>query len=1113
MTSPLAAYGPNATVPQFVNQANTATSIRLTTLEPTSPFDNQTLLAVNFPSNRAATALVPYEVVDSVVRLSQRDGKIVSFRLPQGSNLLSSAIADKVTQLIAWGKFDASGLTSSIAAHGAEQKLQTPSSVVSKSIDGKDLKILLTSDERTRLAAAGLQLSGGVGDYWAVGFDTNSVLVKGFEAAVGFLLKKLGVPATAIAKLQALIKKLEDLAGGPTGEVLRFELNGSFIAALSPDPEARHAAQSASGQLHIKFSPVAPNRLFGTIDFFSKVFGAIDPELGAAVTNLKNDITSDGKLKANASFRSRMLYETLVDLKSPKSAIETRIYKQGPWKLFDSRISINWYRWITANDPDVRIGRMYVPLGFPEKANAYLERLGNSGSTGSPSKIKQFFSKFSTAFAPYFSYRLGLKNGLPNNFQIVMGAGGLLLPSSQASENTKARKPFFFPGFYVSFKLSIEDVKQLVPANGGWAFPVSVNGKKQLVILPQEIIDQLQKFFGVTLPSPGEKSTDKLATGSAISFEEFVLQNMLNGVSPEFIESAKSALKYAELPLEVLNNPKLQDAIEDISTISSISGITLKVFPPAAPIATLLSAIVVFGGRNSKNEFEKFYQEQFLLNLNEPKEPGVLNQMVALFKSIQSLGEIDITNFRGIGPSPAVYGDIEAAIKSMFSLFERAIERAIAEGKLDPVAFYTALRNALNSDDITLRTLAGLFLENRTLGSGPNYIRIVVPSRTEGVQSAVVAINDFKLSNYFIQFKDKEQTQRIVPDLAEYSGIVAKKRANFAGPGLTLFGGAADKAESRIVKMLLEQPSDGTKSAVDTRFVIDLFVNSSGLSEADAIEAIGGILRRLASEKGSQFSLETIARQLSELTKSDAHSKVSSVAKALLESGLFRTVNILLNLNEKNAKALRYSDLFARPETPAIASDLVNIYINNGGSSFGVASAFLKEKKQAAFFKDESNLPPSVAALIRAYSAIFASFNSRGVLDNKAPMMRFVLAALENPGSIGKLIEEYKQLYLETISNGRNRANGFRDRAGTLISPTELARLETKVDTFVATRFLAAAKILIKSDVRTTLLSNELKAGTERAFQLGFKFETPKPPGYDYFFNNGNQTPAIELSK
>jgi hypothetical protein len=173
MTTLLAAYGPNATVPQFVNQANAATSIQLTTLEPTSPFDNQTLLAVNFPGNRTAAALVPYEVVDSLVRLSQRDGKIVSFRLPQGSNLLSSAIADKVTQLIAWGKFNASGLTSSIAAHGAEQKLQTPSSVVSKSIDGKDLKILLTSDERTRLAAAGLQLSGGVGDYWAVGFDTN----------------------------------------------------------------------------------------------------------------------------------------------------------------------------------------------------------------------------------------------------------------------------------------------------------------------------------------------------------------------------------------------------------------------------------------------------------------------------------------------------------------------------------------------------------------------------------------------------------------------------------------------------------------------------------------------------------------------------------------------------------------------------------------------------------------------------------------------------------------------------------------------------------------------------------------------------------------------------
>jgi hypothetical protein len=1131
-TSRYATHFPNL---GFQGSRSAVAPIAEANVSPTSPFTDKNFVAVKIPDGTNRTVLIPFEEQQGAVRIAQKDGKVITVFMPATSPLSAPALADRVSRLIATGQLDITNMMNANAlAHGTQRVIGLQGvglsvatnnagidPIADKSIE-KGGSVFVTTQEKTMLAAAGLQFSTGVGDYWAVGFDTNSVLVKGFEAAVGFLLKKMKIPAPAVAKLKDLIQKLEKIAGGPTGQVLRFELNGSFLAALHPDPKVREEAQSASGQLHIKFSPVAaatPDKIFAAIDFYGGALAIIEPRLSQAIFNLKKDITLKGDLKPGASTVSKIIYNEFINTMhwdsqaSPAPTPRKKGFSQRPLNLFDSRISINWYRWATKNDPDVRLGRMYVPLGFPEKFNAYLEGLGKPSATGQPSKLKKFFSKFSVATAPYISYRLGFKNGLPNYFNIVTGAGGLLLASPQTTENTRARKPFFFPGFYVSFKLSLEDAKKFVATNGGWAFPMSVNGRTRLVEVPKDIVEKFQSFFGLSLSPSKEKSTESGKSKEAITFDQFVLENILSGVSPELLKAAESALKYAELPLEVLSNPKLQDALEDISTITSITGITAKTYPPAAPLTALFSSIIVFGGRNSRNELETFYQERFLPTLIDAKEAGVLKQMASLFKSIQRLGEIDIKNFKGIGYSPAVYGEKEEAIKAAFSLFDRSIKKAISEGKLDPVAFYAALKVSLNSGDITESTLAALFLENRSLPGGTSQIRLVVNSGTAGVQSAVVPINDFELSNYFEKFKGTEQARRLSPDVKSYLGEIAKVETKFLGAGLTQLSTTATQAEIRIANAIVEPSSDGTKNTANTRSVLELFTNTTRPNEAATIEAMGGILRRLASSANSAFSLSTITDELLKLAKSDGSPKIVGAAKELLKSGLFRTVGILQNLNEASAKKLRYVDLFVRPETPSIAANLVDLYLSNGGTSFGVAAAFLKAKPVGTFFKSTDYLPASAQALIKTYSTIFASFSSNGTLDNKSSMKRFVQAALENPSSLDRLIGEYRQLYLESISGGRNRATGFRDSAGVTISPSELARLDAKATAFVNTRLLNAAKYLIKLDLRTNLLSRELQEAIENGFRLGLKFETRRPPGYDAYFNNGSKSAAIELAQ
>jgi hypothetical protein len=140
-------------------------------------------------------------------------------------------------------------------------------------------------------------------------------------------------------------------------------------------------------------------------------------------------------------------------------------------------------------------------------------------------------------------------------------------------------------------------------------------------------------------------------------------------------------------------------------------------------------------------------------------------------------------------------------------------------------------------------------------------------------------------------------------------------------------------------------------------------------------------------------------------------------------------------------------------------------------------------------------LPTSIDILLKTYGAIFSDFDHSGTAIKKSSIKGFVVAALQNPSLLDSKIEEDRQLYLESISNGRNRADGFRDRAGNAIRTGELAILLAKADAFVNARLLYAANTLIKMEIRTTLLSNQLKKATETAFRLGFKFETPEPPG------------------
>jgi hypothetical protein len=704
------------------------------------------------------TALIPYTLKGGELVVYQADGKKNTVRVPEGSTLLPKSIADQIQSLISLRKFDPSNLNSTTLVHGSEKKRHEASGGLNAT-SGADK---VTAAEVQLLAAAGIKVSVGVGDYWAIGIDTNAVLADSAQKLLKVTLRKLGISDANTEKLLTLIKKALALAtNGPASPVMRLELNGSFLLT-SP------AAQEASGNLHLKFSPVEASRFMKMLPQLEKFWLWMNPESAGALAQLRKDLKPDGTLKPTATSASRAIYTIFVKkdendtqrnngVQRPPNMVPkapAKLYNQGPWKQFDSRISISWYKWITKNDPNVRLAQMYVPLGAPEKLNDYLADLKPiPGGRGAIDRLRRIFSSTKGAMAPYVSPRFGLKDGIPNNVQLVFGAGPLVLSSENAPKKVQGLKPLFFPGFYIAVKLSVDEVKNMVRSEKGWIVPVSINGEKPVnVEIPFQIGTQMQSFFGMN-PAQAATVGKSSATASAVPAGTFIFQNVLKNIPESTLKQAEQLLKLAEIPIELMSNPKVADALEDIATVSSIVGITRQIYPPAAPLAGFLSGIIVLGGRNSKNELDSFYREKFLPNLTPVnKEANVLGDMVKVFKSLQRIGEVDIKNFKGIGYSPAVTDDKEKAIAAAFSLFDRAIKKGIDEGRIDPSKLYAALKAASSSDDVTLKTLAKIFLEKQDF-QNTNPTRLIVPSSAEGVQAAVVKFEGFSMTNYFERFK------------------------------------------------------------------------------------------------------------------------------------------------------------------------------------------------------------------------------------------------------------------------------------------------------------------------------------------------------------------------
>jgi hypothetical protein len=716
-------------------------------------------VAVNLPGQPPLqTALIPYALGNGEIVFYQADGKKATIRVPDGSTMLPRSIADRIQSLISLRKFDPTGSTATTLVHGSE-KTGVEASGGPNASSGVDK---VTPEEAQLLAKAGIKVSVGVGDYWAVGIDTNAVLADSAQKLLKVMLRKFGMSDANTEKLLGLIKKALALAtNGPASPVLRLELNGSFLVTSS-------AAQEASGNLHLKFSPMGPSRFMQMLPQLEKFWLWMNPESAGALAQLRKDLKPDGTLKPTANSASKAIYAIFVkkdehdtqrnngvpvppnkDSKAP-----SKLYNQGPWKQFDSRVSISWYKWITKNDPNVRLGQMYVPLGAPEKLNDYLADLKPiPGGRGALDRLRRILSSTKGAMAPYVSPRLGLKNGIPNYVQLVFGAGPLVLSSENAPKKVQGLKPLFFPGFYIAVKLSVDDVKNMVRSEKGWIVPVSINGEKPInVEIPFQIGAQMQSFFGMN-PAEAATVSRSSATASAVPAGTFIFQNVLKNIPESTLKQAEQLLKLAKIPVELMNNPKVADALEDIATVSSIFETTRQIYPPAAPLAGFLSGIIALAGRRSKNELDSFYREKFLPNLSSiNKEANILGDMVKVFKSLQRIGEVDIKNFKGVGYSPAMTDDKEKAIAAAFSLYDRAIKQGIDEGKIDPAKLYAALKAASSSDDVTLKTLAKLILEKRDF-KNTNPTRLIVPSGTEGVQAAVVKFEDFSLVNYFEHFK------------------------------------------------------------------------------------------------------------------------------------------------------------------------------------------------------------------------------------------------------------------------------------------------------------------------------------------------------------------------
>jgi hypothetical protein len=541
-------------------------------------------------------------------------------------------------------------------------------------------------EQSATLIAQAIRLNGGVGEYFAIGADLPQLATSGFSTILGMAMRKLGVPPQAIAAAEKFFNDMAakgKLLGGSIGNVPRFEFNCSML------PDA--AAQEASGNFHIKFSPIPHTKLATEILRYKTMAAAIPGGeiVVGLLSELQRQLDRTGKLKPGTRPLITAIYNSLVvDITPPKvidppkslsnatnylppvrltqqnkptagtSLAPLPSYTSGKLGLFDTRISFNWYKsFVSKKDPDIRFGRMFVAVGN-------LERLNESLGT------KQNLLKYVKILgAPYISPRVGLDGSL----QLVFGFGGLAVPSTQATKTWQQNKPFVFPGFYVAAKLTFKPNDSFVRVDADRiAVRLNVNGSPKLVVLPNQVVNAVLGQLGLTnqqVKLSSVKATDRVIDGSEI------FKNLLSSIDPKLLDSAKQTVEKSQQIIGPLLSPELADAGTIVAGLFGFK---------AGPVAGVLSSVAAMSEvawNKYEREFEKF-NNGLLTRLATGNPPPTLladitrsyEQLTKVYNDVVAKKEFD---FRS---SPAV--QMRRAIATLGIFYNKSIQKAASAGSL-----------------------------------------------------------------------------------------------------------------------------------------------------------------------------------------------------------------------------------------------------------------------------------------------------------------------------------------------------------------------------------------------------------------------------------------------
>ena len=544
----------------------------------------------------------------------------------------------------------------------------------------------ISSEKQADQIASAIRLQGGVGEYFAIGIDLPDVLTAGFSRVMGLALRKLGVPSKTIAGLEkmfiAFAAKGKAL-GGSIGTIPRLEFNCSFLLD--------EKAQRASGNFHFKFSPVSYPEVQAQIVKYKAAL-SIFPNTGtmiAALSKLQTQIDRAGKLKPGTSPLLSALYAGIVKDANPSPPMQgpreaPKGLNQGPLGLFDSRLTVNWLKAFNGENPDIRLGRMYVAVGLPEKLNLLVARNEGLGRT----------VKFATA--PYVSPRVSIENGKPA-FQIVIGAGGLGLGSEDSFKALQTNKAFVFPGFYVVAKLSFGENNTFVRVNQNTVgVRMSINGTTVVVSLPPELFKSIENFI---VGSDRQLKLSSLASGEKFLdlngvFTEFLTDKL----PPELLKLGEKVVQQSKEVAGAINSPMVQD------TGILLAGVMGYQAGPVVGTITTGVAILDIIARGEGRAFDNFYNAFTKRLAGGANAPTVLADITRTMELLVSAYESIPVDRRGRD----VVGQLRIAAFKTLSFYDAAIKKAASQGSLPGgiLRFYKELETAASSNNSgALRTL------------------------------------------------------------------------------------------------------------------------------------------------------------------------------------------------------------------------------------------------------------------------------------------------------------------------------------------------------------------------------------------------------------------------